>query len=86
LRRLQLAAEHGEAVAFLFRPLDAANTPSPVALRLSVQRRDNDLTVRILKSRGRWAAGTIRLSEKTLIAPAPPHSRTGIETDETTSH
>ncbi len=81
LRRLQLAAEYGEAVAFLFRPLDVARTPSPAALRLSARRHDNALTVKILKSRGRWATATIRLSAKTLAQP-----EIGRETDETTSH
>jgi hypothetical protein len=34
LRRLQLAAESGDALAFLFRPATAASKPSPAALRL----------------------------------------------------
>ena len=37
LRRLQVAAEAGGAVALLFRPLRQAANPSPAALRLAVE-------------------------------------------------
>lgn len=48
LRRLQVAAETGQALAFLFRPLAAARNPSPAALRLQLETGG----VRILKCRG----------------------------------
>ncbi|HEX5754867.1 MAG TPA: translesion DNA synthesis-associated protein ImuA [Arenimonas sp.] len=48
LRRWQLAAEAGQALAFLFRPLRAAQSPSPAALRLQCGRDE----VRVLKCRG----------------------------------
>jgi hypothetical protein len=49
LRRLQVAAEAGDALAFLFRPLAAERQASPAALRL---RLSAGLTIDILKSRG----------------------------------
>ncbi len=39
LRRLQLAAESGDALAFLFRPAHSASKASPAALRLQLARR-----------------------------------------------
>ena len=53
LRRLQLAAESGDALAFLFRPAQSAGKASPAALRLRL-RADNDaqLDIEILKCRG----------------------------------
>lgn len=61
LRRLQLAAESGEALAFLFRPASAAGKPSPAALRLRLHAGDDDddagsgaesVDIEILKCRG----------------------------------
>jgi cell division inhibitor SulA/protein ImuA len=49
MRRLQLAAGQGGAMAFLFRPLAAAQHSSPAALRL---RLTAGLAIEILKSRG----------------------------------
>ncbi|HET6724467.1 MAG TPA: translesion DNA synthesis-associated protein ImuA [Gammaproteobacteria bacterium] len=57
LRRLQLAAEDGEALALLFRPLRAAGLPSPAVLRLAVQPgHETGLIVNLLKCRSRPAA------------------------------
>ncbi|HET8552157.1 MAG TPA: translesion DNA synthesis-associated protein ImuA [Gammaproteobacteria bacterium] len=54
LRRLQLAAEEGNALALLFRPMRASAQPSPAVLRLAVQPRpDAGVTVNLLKCRGR---------------------------------
>jgi hypothetical protein len=53
LRRLQLAAETGAAMGFVFRPLAAANQASPAALRLSVSASANGPRIDILKCRGR---------------------------------
>ena len=53
LRRLQLAAESGSAVAFVFRPLRAAKETSPAALRLQVTLSESGPRIDILKCRGR---------------------------------
>jgi len=52
LRRLQLAAESGEALAFLFRPARAADKPSPAALRLQLHSDADRVDIEILKCRG----------------------------------
>jgi hypothetical protein len=49
LRRLQLAAESGQALAVLFRPESAAQRLSPAALRLRI---DDDGSFGIVKCRG----------------------------------
>jgi hypothetical protein len=53
LRRLQLAAETGAAIGFVFRPLGAASQSSPAALRLQVTTSGNGPHIEILKCRGR---------------------------------
>ncbi|QDH69980.1 translesion DNA synthesis-associated protein ImuA [Marilutibacter alkalisoli] len=50
LRRLQVAAESGQALAFATRPLSAARNPSPAALRIAIDVRPAQL--RVLKCRG----------------------------------
>ncbi|AMO76216.1 translesion DNA synthesis-associated protein ImuA [Pseudomonas citronellolis] len=50
LRRLQVAAESGQTLAFAFRPLREALNPSPAALRLALEARPAQL--RVLKCRG----------------------------------
>jgi cell division inhibitor SulA len=52
LRRLQLAAASGGAIAFLFRNPGAARTPSPAALRLGVEPAGPGYRVRVIKQRG----------------------------------
>ncbi|HEX6832175.1 MAG TPA: translesion DNA synthesis-associated protein ImuA [Rudaea sp.] len=54
LRRLQLAAESGDALAFLFRPARAASKSSPAALRLHLHVDDEGggSSLEILKCRG----------------------------------
>lgn len=52
LRRLQLASESGDALAFLFRPIGAASQASPAALRLMVSASATASCVEILKCRG----------------------------------
>jgi hypothetical protein len=63
LRRLQLAAETGAAIGFVFRPLRAAKETSPAALRLQVTVSENGPRIDILKCRGRVGetAQTIQL-------------------------
>jgi hypothetical protein len=53
LRRLQLAAETGGTIGFVFRPLTAARETSPAALRLKVIAGDEGPRIEILKCRGR---------------------------------
>ncbi|MEO8670720.1 MAG: translesion DNA synthesis-associated protein ImuA [Tahibacter sp.] len=53
LRRLQLAAETGGCIGFLFRPIGAASNASPSGLRLRVQSDGFATHIDILKCRGR---------------------------------
>lgn len=50
LRRLQVAAETGQALGFAFRPMKAAVNPSPAALRIALDASPRQL--RVLKCRG----------------------------------
>ena len=60
LRRLQLAAEAGEACAVLYRPLREAAQLSPAALRLRLAPAPGGLAVDLFKARGgRPAAVTV---------------------------
>jgi len=83
LRRLQLAAEAGDATGFLFRPQRFAEHPSPAALRLQLHaRRGDDIAVSILKRRGGWAAGPFHLTPRQdhgrpLAVPAHPATAAG---------
>lgn len=52
LRRLQVAAETGQALGFAFRDTRAAGNPSPAALRLLFERAPHAMTLRVLKCRG----------------------------------
>jgi hypothetical protein len=61
LRRLQLAAETGEAAGILFRPAAAAAHPSPVALRLVVRPAASGWWVEVLKQRGGWGGASLRV-------------------------
>ena len=51
LRRLQVAAETGQTLAFAYRPLEEAVNPSPAALRIALEARPV-LQLRVLKCRG----------------------------------
>jgi len=61
LRRLQLAAAEGEALAFLFRPEAAAAHPSPAPLRLRVRPSAQGLDVQVLKRRGGGRGGKLEV-------------------------
>lgn len=52
LRRLQLAAAHGNCAAFVYRPRAAARTASPAPLRLELNPVQGRLAVNLLKRRG----------------------------------
>jgi len=63
LRRLQLAAETGGAIGFVFRPLAAARETSPAALRLKLVAGEQGPRIEIIKCRGRLeSAHAVRLS------------------------
>ncbi len=61
LRRLQLAAQAGGALALLFRAPSAVRDPSPAALRLRVRTGAAGLEVEVLKQRGARPGGALRL-------------------------
>jgi hypothetical protein len=61
LRRLQLAAQTGGALALLFRGEAAARGPSPAVLRLQVRPIPAGLAVRVLKQRGGCPGGVLEL-------------------------
>jgi protein ImuA len=69
LRRLQIAAEGGRALALLFRPRDAARESSPAALRIAVDTHCGGLALSLLKRRGGPLASPI------LLPPMPPAAR-----------
>ncbi|QBB70679.1 translesion DNA synthesis-associated protein ImuA [Pseudolysobacter antarcticus] len=52
LRRLQVAAESGHALGFVFRASSAARNPSPAPLRLQLALHASGTTLNILKCRG----------------------------------
>jgi hypothetical protein len=62
LQRLAVAAEAGQAAAFLFRPLAAANESSPACLRLALEPAGPEVHVRIVKRRGSPLARPLRLA------------------------
>lgn len=64
LRRLQLAAEAGQAWGLLYRSPQTATTASPAALRISLQSAAEGLSVRILKRRGGSATAPITLKRE----------------------
>jgi len=61
LRRLQLAADAGDALAILLREPAAAARPSPAAFRLQVESVGGDLAVTLLKQRGGRPGARIRI-------------------------
>ncbi len=62
LRRLQLAAESGRAMAILFRPLLQAEQASAAALRLQLTPTADGLQVHVLKRRGSRHAQPISIT------------------------
>jgi len=78
LRRLQLAAETGEASALLYRPRREAESASPAALRLKLAHSEGGLWLDIFKCRGGQPA-TVRIhsfeaSSRVRTAHATPES------------
>jgi hypothetical protein len=60
LRRLQLAAETGQSLAFIYRPIVTLNNASPAALRIVLRPAPGALGVEVLKARG-GRAGSVLL-------------------------
>ena len=73
VRRLQLAAEAGGSVGFLYRPPAAAREPSPAALRLRLHAdEDSSLIVEIQKSRGGRTGMRLRCTNSHALAVHSP--------------
>ena len=68
LRRLQLAAETGNAWGVLFHPESSAVENSPAALRLKLEPVAEGLRVQIVKRRGGWPTGPILLASSHAVA------------------
>lgn len=62
LRRLQVAAEGRPVFACLWRPTAALRTPSPAPLRVALAGGDGDLSLRIVKRRGRPVSRPLALA------------------------
>jgi cell division inhibitor SulA len=58
LRRLNVAAQDGNALCMAYRPSSAEHNPSPAVCRLRVTRRDQQSAVRVIKCRGGFAPPT----------------------------
>ena len=71
LRRLQLAAEHGQALGLCFRGLNAIDQPSTAALRLHCQLTVDGANVDILKCRGGALREGLRV-RRHLLPAIPP--------------
>lgn len=69
LRRLQVAAEGGRALAFLFRPSQTAGESSPAALRIALGTMQGGLALHLLKRRG------APLGSPVLLPAMPPAVR-----------
>ena len=65
LRKLQLAAESGGSLAFLFRDITASETASPAALRLELRPVPQALEARLRKVRG-GRPGVVRIPRSRL--------------------
>lgn len=77
-RRLQLAAEAGNSLGFLFRDPAERDQPSHAALRLLLESERGGLVVEPLKQRGGWPGDGIHLSATDLFAPADHEGRGGV--------
>ncbi|MFL6547349.1 MAG: translesion DNA synthesis-associated protein ImuA [Povalibacter sp.] len=62
IRRLQLAAETGRSIGFIYRAPHAARNASPAAMRLSLQATGSELKIDILKCRGGRAGFSVAVN------------------------
>lgn len=67
LRRLQLAAEAGQALAFALRPARAAANASPAALRLCLEAGEDGIRLQVLKCRGGNPPGQIAIHPSPVV-------------------
>lgn len=80
VRRLQLAAEAGSNIGFLYRPPSAALESSPAAMRLQLRGCPEGLQIDILKCRGGRGGSSVRLDNfndrqmQIEAIPPSPHS------------
>ncbi len=70
IRRLQLAAQKGHSLGLLLRPSRFGQHPSPAPLRLELGPLQQELQVRIVKCRGHWGTGWLRLKPRVQSLPA----------------
>ncbi|HEY0961789.1 MAG TPA: translesion DNA synthesis-associated protein ImuA [Pseudomonadales bacterium] len=61
LQRLQLAANNGNALCFLYRPVAAETSPSPAPLRLRLAAQAGDLNLQVVKCRGTARVKAVRV-------------------------
>jgi len=73
-RRLQLAAEAGGALGFLFRDPEARREPSFAALRLALASERGGLSVEALRQQGGWPGLHLHLAATDLFPPAVSRS------------
>jgi len=73
LRRLQLAAEAGRALALMFRDPRVAAAASPAVLRIALDTQDGGLALRVLKRRG------APLVKPILLPALPGHARHAVD-------
>lgn len=75
MRRLQMAAEAGKAMAVLFRSTAASSLPTPAHLRVVLAKEEGHLKIRIPKRRGPPLTQPVALHAvdrpRTAVAPAP---------------
>jgi hypothetical protein len=69
VRRLQLAAEAGRSIGFLYRPPAAALEASPAAVRLKLQAKSTSLQIDILKCRGARGGVSVTVGSSNRKAP-----------------
>jgi hypothetical protein len=77
VRRLQLAAEAGRSVGFLYRPPSAAIDASPAAVRLKLQREASggELRIDVLKCRGARSGFSFNASAPACVPVAADSSQ-----------
>ena len=68
LRRLQLAAETGQASGILFRPLHDARHASPAGLRIELEPAVDGCTAHIRKRRGGWHTQAVFIRRRDALA------------------
>ncbi|MDH4275752.1 MAG: translesion DNA synthesis-associated protein ImuA [Gammaproteobacteria bacterium] len=68
VRRLQLAMESQGGMGVIFRPSSAAMQPSPANLRIQVSAIPGGVEVKVLKCRGAWVSGALRMDWHDVVA------------------